>query len=198
METISSAASIVSLIATAAQASEGLRHLKHSDNQFERTALEVSLSLQKILVWQENWFSQARNTNVSANTLWGVQGWTTVQTLLDKIVETGEKIERLLRLELQESQKNQPKLRWRRAIDSIRKKQRVGQQRELQILASSLNRSVDELWIFSESLFDSRHGLQTVQSKSTARDTLLQCAVQSRAGSLKLYDLCLNYAELQP
>ena len=195
MEAISSAASIVALIATAQKASERLHLLKNKDNDIERTALEVSLSLQKILVWQENWSSQARNTNVSAKTLWGVQGWATVQTLLAKIVKTGEDIERLLRLELQESQKTQPKLRWRMAIDSIRKKQRFGQQREVQVLASSLNRSIDELWIFSESLFDSRHGLLAITSKSTARDTLLQCAVQSRAGSLKLYDLCLNHAE---
>lgn len=195
MEAISSAASIVSLVNTAAKALEGLHLLHKRDNDIERTALEVSLSLQKILVWQENWSSQARNTNVSAKALWGVQGWTTVQTLLYRIVRTGEDIERLLRLELQESQKPQPKIRWRRAIDSIRKKQRVGQQREIQVLASSLNRSIDELWIFSESLFDSRHGLLAITSKSTARDTLLHCAVQSRAGSLKLYDLCLNHAE---
>ena len=195
MEAISSAASIVTLIATAAKASERLLLLKNRHNDIERTALEVSLSLQKILVWQENWSSQARNTNVSANTLWGVQGWTTVQTLLDKIVRTGEEIERLLRIELEESQKTQPKLRWRKAIDSIRNKQRVGQQREVRVLASSLNRYVDELWIFSESQFDSRHGPLAIKSKSIAQDTLLQCAVQSRAGSLKLYDLCLDHAE---
>lgn len=195
MESIQIAATIVGLIDNSSKTAQSLLQLKGVDNETKCIALEISLSLQKILVWQENWSDQARNSKVSAKILWGVQGWSTIRTLLDKIVTTGKKIETLLQVELKERQMLQPRLRWKWAMESVVGKRRIPRQHDLQDLASALNKSVDELWLISETVFDSLHGLLAIKSKSTERDTLVQSALQSRAGSLKLYELCLSQAE---
>ena len=62
-------------------------------------------------------------------------------------------------------------------------------------LAEELNRSVDELWIYSETAFDSRHSLFAIKSSLAGYGTLIDTALRSRAASLRLYTLCQSGAE---
>ena len=173
MEAISVAASAITLIDASAKTSKALQRLNNRDEGIRRIAVEVSLSLQKISVWQKNWSVQAHHFNVSAKAIWGIQGWATVQTLLENVVKISKNTEQLLQdeLQLQESQKPQPRLRWIRSLGLTSKKQRPAGPQKLQDLASNRNQSVDELWIYSESVFDFIHGILANRSKSTERGT---------------------------
>lgn len=193
-ESLAVASTIIRFISASARLSDSLLLLKQKNDQAERIRLEVSLSLHKIKIWQENWSGQVDALNLSAETLWGAQGWAKINELLQKIKQQSESIQRLL-TEIQGSQKAQPRLRWKRAIERISNRKTVDQHRELRDQAAVLNKTVDELWIYSDTVFDSLHGLLASKSKLEGGNTLLLSALRSRAGSLKLYELCLSQKE---
>lgn len=114
--------------------------------------------------------------------------------MLEHIVQLSRRIEPLVQ-EVQESHEKPPRLRWKRAVERIRKKGRVDRRQELEQLTHKLNKSVDELWIYSETAFDSRHGLLAIKSSLTGHGTLIDTALHSRAASLRLYTLCQSGAE---
>ncbi|KAL8644060.1 MAG: hypothetical protein Q9226_007956 [Calogaya cf. arnoldii] len=193
-ESLAIAGTAIGHISASAQISEKLLRLAQEHNQLERIGLEVYLSLQKLIVWKENWSEQVDHVDLSAKTLWGTQGWSTIHSLLEHIVQLSKTIEPLVQ-KVQETHGKQPKLRWKLAVERIGKKGRVDQRQELRKLADELNRSVDELWIYSEAAFDSRHGLFAIKSSLTGHGTLIDAALHSRAASLRLYTLCQSGAE---
>lgn len=195
MDLLSVTASIVGLISAAVKISRSLQSLTlRHDDEIGYIERELSLSIDKFTVWQENWTGQVHGASIPAKLLWGPQGWAKIQILLENIANTSGDIKRLLR-DVQENQESQPRLRWRRAVELISKKPRAVRHQKLQDLARSLNSGVDALWIYSETAFDSLHGLLAFEPKPTGRDTLLRSALRSRDGSLKLYSLCLAQTE---
>ncbi|KAL8732000.1 MAG: hypothetical protein Q9181_004100 [Wetmoreana brouardii] len=194
MESLSFAVTIIQLVDTSAKASQRLLQLTQKNDELERIGLEVSLSLQKIKLWQENWSGEVDNSDLSATTLWGPQGWATIRVMLESIIELSKEIEARVR-EAQEIHTNLSRQRWRRAMERVGKKGQTGPRRELRHLAAELNKSVDALWIYSETRFDFLHGLLAVASKPAEKGTLLDLALHSRAGSMRLYTMCLAQAE---
>jgi len=195
MDLLSVTVSIAGLISTAVKTSRSLQLMTvRQDDEVGHIKRELSLSLDKFKVWQENWTGQVHSANVPAVLLWGPQGWANIQILLEDIAKTSGDIDRLLR-DAQQNQKSQPSLRWRRAVELISKKPSAGRHQRLQDLARSLNSGIDALWIYSETAFDSMHGLLAFEPKPTGRDTLLRSALRSKDGSLKLYSLCLAQTE---
>ncbi|KAL8916482.1 MAG: hypothetical protein Q9172_006292 [Xanthocarpia lactea] len=193
-ESLAIAGTAIGHISASAQVSEKLLRLLQEHSHLDRNGLEVYLSLQKLTVWIENWSDLVHNVDLSAKTLWGTQGWSTIHSLMEHIVQLCKIIEPLVQ-EVQETHGKQPRLRWKRAVERIRKKGRVDRRQELRNLADALNKSVDELWIYSETAFDSRHGLFAIKSSLTGLETLIDTALLSRAASLKLYTLCQSGAE---
>ncbi|KAL8691004.1 MAG: hypothetical protein Q9218_003680 [Villophora microphyllina] len=193
-EAIGITASIITLIELLAKSGESLLHFSQTHDDLKRANLELSLALQKFAAWQENWPSRVDNGDLSANTLWGTQGWATIHALLENIVVLGKKTDQLLR-EAQESLESKPRLRWKRAVDRIGRKGRANQRQTLRELAATLNKAVDELWICTETVFDSRHGLLAAKLHTNVREIFLDSVLQSRAGSMKLYTLCLTQVE---
>ncbi|KAL8704099.1 MAG: hypothetical protein Q9201_002733 [Fulgogasparrea decipioides] len=194
MESLSFAVTIIQLVDASAKASQRLLQLTQKNDELERIGLEVSLSLQKIKLWRENWSGEVDSSDLSATTLWGTQGWATIRVMLESTIELSKEIETRVR-EAQEVQTNLSRQRWRRAMERVGKKGQTRPRRELRHLAAELNKSVDALWIYTETRFDFLHGPLAVASKPAEKGTLLDLGLQSRAGSMRLYTLCLAQAE---
>ena len=209
-ESLAIAGTAIGHISASALVSEEVFRLAQEHNHLGRIGLEVYLSLQKLTVWKENWSDRLDHVDLSAKTLWGTQGWSTIQSLLERIVQLSITIEQLVQ-KVQETHRRQPRLRWKRAVESIGRKGRVDQRQELRKLAGELaselacelaseradelNISVDQLWIYSESAFDFRHGLFVINPSLTGHGTPIDSALHSRAASLRLYTLCQSGIE---
>ncbi|KAL9040811.1 MAG: hypothetical protein Q9180_001684 [Flavoplaca navasiana] len=193
-EPLSLVATTASLVEISLKVSQSLRHFdsKHDDHrrmELQAVKLRISLSLEKVKAWQENWFGHSANPGVSLLTLWGPQVSTIILHLIEDIVWTSKEIEQQLS-SVEVKRENQPRSRWKQAMESIKNKQRSANIQKLYDHGKKLSDRIDELWILSESAFDSRHGLPAGESKPAGSAQLLKTALDSRAGSLKLFRLC--------
>ncbi|KAI4261516.1 MAG: hypothetical protein L6R42_003284 [Xanthoria sp. 1 TBL-2021] len=187
------AATADSLLETSTKVAESLTNFdsKHDDHrrlELQAVKLRISLSLGKVKAWQENWFGHAANPGISPVTLWGSQASVIIKCLIEDIVQTSKLIERQLS-DVEVKRENQPRSRWKQAIESIRNKQRSANIQKLYDHGKNLSDLIDELWIFADTAFDSRHGLLATEMKPAGTDQLLKSALHSRAGSLELFRL---------
>ena len=114
--------------------------------------------------------------------------------MLDAIVEASIRIEKYLR-KAGGPQLIQPRSRWKAAVTTLalRSRKRPSSRfQELHKLAGALSRSVDELWIYLETVFDSLHGVLAHETRLPERERLPSSALQLRTGSHDLYKLCLK------
>ena len=172
------------------QNSDHVLRLWDQQHNIRRLELDVRVSLQKYKAWQETWSGEERNPLVSAQALWGAKGWTHIRRMLDGIIKTSrdlaEYLERMKKVE-----ETNPLSRWRKAYKVIKAKQGPSSKMKgLQELSTTLTRAVDELWIYSETVFDSLHGVLSLESEVSGRDRILRTALRSRPCSLELYSRC--------
>ncbi|KAL8951299.1 MAG: hypothetical protein Q9222_002721 [Ikaeria aurantiellina] len=192
---ITSVASQVSpLIDIISRLTEELWNLRQEHPDVELVELELSLSLHKILSWQQSWSDKAGTTHLSAKVLWGDQGWKKIQELLQITANLSESIEHKLH-DVQEKKARQPQQRWKRAARRLGMKSPVNNHSGLQYTAAKLNLSIDKLWIYSDCAYDSLHGLFAVKGKHDLPDNFVDAAIRSRGGSMRLYELCAAQAE---
>ncbi|KAL8967737.1 MAG: hypothetical protein Q9183_002781, partial [Haloplaca sp. 2 TL-2023] len=194
MDPLSIAVTSVGLISKAAQLCDTFLKSTRKRADLERIRLDVSLIYHKVSLWKENWSDQVDNADYSAKILWGNHGWSKIENLLKKIVSITAQLQLLLE-ELQIPRRSQAKLRWKQAIERIGKRERVDKHQVLHDLALDLSNAVDELWIYSETVFDARHGLLVRKGTFPVHQTLIESALRLRAGSLGLYNLCNSQAE---
>ncbi|KAI4192048.1 MAG: hypothetical protein LQ346_004517 [Caloplaca aetnensis] len=199
MEPLSLVATIVSLLSITEKVAKSLENFHAKDDvsrQFKLQAvkLRISLSLAKVKAWQDNWFGQSLNPGVSPETLWGPQASVTIQHLVLEIVQTSKFIEQRLS-EVEDKREDQPRSRWKRAVESVKHKQRSANMQLLYERGIQLSDLIDKLWIFSDTAFDALHGLLAIQTKPEQSDDLIRSALHSRAGSLELYRLCSKQTE---
>lgn len=163
---------------------------------------ELRVSLHKLQVWQQNWSGQAQLPDISGKAFWGAEGTANIGRMMDAIVNRTKVMQKSLN-EFRDSLSSGPRSRWKNAVQVIRTQKRLSYRfqelqsnglQELQKLAVNLGRSVDELWIYSETVFDSLHGILARETKLPERERLLKSALQSRSGSLELYTLCSKSA----
>ncbi|KAL8685674.1 MAG: hypothetical protein Q9224_005724, partial [Gallowayella concinna] len=198
-EVLDLAATIVSLLQISSKVTKSLTHLesKHDDHrrlEFQAVKVRISLSLEKFKAWQEIWFEHATNPGISPVTLWGSQASITIKYLIDNILQTSKVIEQQLS-DVEIEQENQPRPKWKQTMESLRNKQRNPNIQKLYDHGRHLSDLMDELWIFSDTAFDLRHGLSTTEMKPAGSDRLLESALHSRAGSLELFRLCSMQTE---
>ena len=183
---ISVASATIALLDYAAKTLLQLAKSRVVLDDFGEVEQSIRVGLQKYQTWQENWSGQAQRPEITSEALWGIEGWARIRTHLAKIMDICNEIQNCIS-KLKEKQDNRSKLK--SALKSSRStKQRRSKLKEL---TQSLNNEVDKIWMYSETVFDSLHGVMSSQElKYTSRDRLLTLAVHSRAGSLQLYMWC--------
>lgn len=203
--TMSDLSSVVSaaiaLLSEVTKAQEGVLSYHNGIDEVKRVELDVELSRQKFQLWQQTWSGQGRNPDVktqqsdaTSKALWGMQGWQNVQIMLDNINRASKELETAL-LNFRQHSKSTPRTRWKVAIHALLSKNRSRphpKHQELKDLAARLNKSIDELWLYTETVFDSLHGVMAQELRYPSRERRLASALQSRAGTLELYRLCAN------
>ena len=195
---VSVASAAIALLSERIKAQEKILSYHDRNDELNRVELDVELSRQKFQSWQETWSSEAGNPHVktpqseaTSKALWGVQGWANVLRMLENVNRASKKLEASL-LEIQDSSKTPPRTRWKAAVHALRHKgQRPRPKHQnVKLLAAALNKSIDELWLYTETVFDSLHGVMAQEERYPSREKLLASALQSRAGTLDLYHLC--------
>lgn len=198
---VSVASATIALLSEKIKAQENILSYDNGTDELNRVELDVELSRQKFQLWQETWSSEAGNphaktsqSEVTSKALWGVQGWANVLRMLENVNRASKKLEASF-LEIRERSKTPPRTRWKAAVHALRSKRQWRphpKDQEVKLLAAALNKSIDELWLYTETVFDSLHGVMAQEERYPSREKLLESALQSRAGTLELYNLCAN------
>ena len=193
MDSVSITDDILKSLSKITKAAEDIPRLATGHDEWQRSVLiPARISLQKYQVWQKNWSGVAVNPDVSAKALWSVQGWRIIRGMLDKILKDSDYIGEYLD-HIRGSPAPKPRSKWKTAVMALRSKQQSSESlKELQKQAAALSASIDQLWIYSETVFDSLHGILAHETKLPEREKLLTLALHSRAGSLVLHTLCSN------
>lgn len=190
-EAIAVASAIIAMVSAAMKVHQKLLSYHKGVSQVQRAVLQLQVCHQKFQAWQEVWSGQKQQPDVSSEVvLWGTQGWANVQRLLEAIIRASKQLELAL-VEILDAENAQTRSRWKTAVHSLRSKKRLKTKiRDFDGLVGDLNLAIDKLWLYSETVFDSLHGLLEQELRLPRRDILLTAALQSRSGSLQLYDLC--------
>lgn len=191
-------ASTASILAILSKLVEEINKLQRSDDSLSPSQsresgrkVEVILetSRQKFLVWRKTWIEGVSLPTISAEELWGAEGWIDIQRLLVTVEDTAHKIES----ELARRDDSSTRFGWKRAFRGslTRKSQALTVKSPPLIdLTIQLSRSIDELWTYSEVAFDSLHGIFAHRMDPPLRERLLAKSLHARAGSLALYGAC--------
>ena len=157
----------------------------------QKVKVILETSQQKFKIWKETWVKDVLDHAESAEKLWGSEGSSAVQKLLDSVQYHAGVIEN----ELAKTDNGTSHLGWRHTLRTsfLKKDRRLEDQRpSLITLAVQLSTSVDELWTYSEVAFDSLHGIYSHQIGPPRRDMLLTRSLLARPGSLALYQACIQ------
>lgn len=148
----------------------------------------LDTSRQKFQVWIKTWIENVRDPKISAEELWGREGWVDIQSLLGTVRETAHRVDS----EVAKRDDASTRSGWKRALRGslTRKNQTFTMSPPLLELTIQLGRSIDELWTYSEVAFDSLHGIFAHQIGPPLRDKLLAKSLDARTGSLALYGTC--------
>jgi len=166
-----------------ALASSGLRESR------QKVGIVLETSRQKFEVWAKTWVDNVSDPAISAEKLWGDEGWSDIQKLLGSVQDNAREIE----MELAKKNDHDSHSGWRRTLrTSLLKNRRtmIVKSPPLIDLAVQLSRSIDELWTYSEVTFDSLHGLFSHQIGPPVRERLLKRSLHAKIGSLALYEAC--------
>ncbi|KAL8797356.1 MAG: hypothetical protein Q9195_000511 [Heterodermia aff. obscurata] len=167
---------------------EAQEKLNKSTISLKSIELDLRVGLQKFKVWHQTWLGAKDQPDAGSKALWGADGWKNIQTMLQNILQIGRKIEKLYQ-ELKPHSDSQPRARWKLALVRLKHRHEPAFH-ELKNLANAFNHAVDTIWLYSETIFDSLHGVLAPGLRATDRDHLLTNALQSRIGALELYNLC--------
>ncbi|KAL8813290.1 MAG: hypothetical protein Q9223_003155 [Gallowayella weberi] len=146
--------------------------------RWELKSLEfrISDSLDSFRKWMGNWFEDPVNPDISPKTLWGFQASITIKYLIDDVIQTSKVIEQQLS-DVEIKPQNQPRPLWKQAMESVRHKQRNATFQKLYDHDRRLNDDlIHELWIVSDTAFESGHGLSTTEMEPSGSDQLLKFA----------------------
>lgn len=190
MEAISVTARIISSLGESSLSSAKFVGIYAINTESRNTSKQISTSHGKMCQWQDNWPNQSLTSNVSAKNLWGIEGWTTVEGLLDKIMRTLEEIALLLQPEKQDYEAESVLQKLKKWIkDEPAKEIRFNHQTPLEESVKTLEKFIDELSIRSESLFASIHGPPATASKFS--DSLVTFAIHLRKAAVLLFEMLL-------
>lgn len=181
----------------------------------KQVARSLETSQQKLQIWQKTWLDSNIDTTTTSTALWGTQGLNEIQKLLRTIFITAQRIEdadkERYNIKSRPSFFNNGKTQnrrhdcveskhqstWKRALQKILdRKSPPGFVKHLTMLelATELSSSIDQLWTYSEVVFNSLHGGPTTRAVDTlsgsSADNVLADAIRTRAASIALYHAC--------
>ena len=159
-----------------------------------KAAVVLETSQQKYRVWRKTWMENVQDPENTAQELWGSAGWEDIRKLLGSIRDAVQRTQE----EIGRPYDTYSGSKLRHGLRFLSKwKGQTGPAQTFTVkspqpldLAIQLNRSVDELWTYSEVAFDSLHGIFAQKINPPFRNRLLTCSLQARAGSLALYAAC--------
>lgn len=153
----------------------------------QRVTMALESGKQKLELWKKTWLSDDSNPIARSEVLWGKDGWIDIQKLLTEIATTLKQFQPVEK----DNQKYQRPL-WIRFFLGQPKKQTSGLSGLPSVLALALelDKSIDELWMYSEIAFDSLHGVLAQNLGPLVRDQQLFQSVPVRQGALALYRAC--------
>ena len=166
--------------------------LRFAKNTISSQVIQVDLRVgaSKLDIWLQQWLGKTEQHESSYETLWGREGWADLQKMLHNIEEIVQRIE-AVNGGFQDQADFHPRMKWRMAVLRL-KAHRGTHEAQIKELVTDFNVTIDAIWLYSETVFDSIHGLQAPGLQPAIRDRLLVSALQSRAGSIALYNLCCN------
>ena len=178
----------------------------------KQVARSLETSQQKLQIWQKTWLDNNLDTPTA---LWGTQGLTEIQKLLQTISNTVQNIEAAARErskiksrtfsfnneKTQATKHDGVNMRsqspWKRALQKISAKKSPAiaiKPPTMLKLAIELSSSMDELWTYSEVAFESLHGLLATRAvgplSGHSISNFLADAIRMRAASIALYRAC--------
>ena len=169
---------------------EAQEKLTKSTISLKSIELDLQVGLQKFKVWHQTWLGGKDQPDAGSKALWGADGWKSIQRMLQNILQIGLKIKQVYQ-DLKPHSDSQPRSKWKLALVRLKVRPEPSFQ-ELKGLANAFNHAVDAIWLYSETIFDSLHGVLVPGLRATDRDHLLTNALQSRTGALELYNLCCS------
>ena len=181
----------------------------------KQLARSLETSQQKLQVWKKTWLRSNIDTTPTLTALWGTQGLTETKTLLQTISMKaqqmkGADIERHkiksrpfpfnneeIQCTRRDSDESKPLSRWKRALQKILEKKSspvIVKHDTMLELATELSSSIDQLWTYSEVVFNSLHGEPATRAvdplSANSADNVLADAIRTRAASIALYRAC--------
>ena len=169
---------------------EAQEKLNKSTISLKSIEVDLQVGLQKFKVWHQRWQGAKDLPDASSKALWGADGWKNIQRMLQDILRVGREIEGIYQ-DLKPHSDSLPRARWKLALMRLKNRHEPSFQR-LRDLANAFNHAVDSLWLYSETIFDSLHGVLAPELQANDRDHFLTNALHSRTGALELYNLCCN------
>ena len=165
------------------------RFEKQKTSSITRRSLQLDLEAgyQKFMLWQQTWLSQMNQTDEGSKALWGPQGWENIQEILIDIDRQTQKAYQDIKLRVDSESRS----KWKLALVKLKKRQEPSLS-ELKNHIKDINLAIDRLWLCSETMFDSLHGVLAARPRLPLRELLLRTALLSRIGSLELYKFCCN------
>lgn len=150
--------------------------------------LDLQVGSEKFKIWNERWLGQKDQQDSGCKALWGAEGWEMVQRLLQRILQLTQQIELVLK-DIKVPADSHLQSRWKVALLRLRKSPEPSIN-ELKRLVKDFNHAIDAIWLHSDAAFDALHGV--VAPQCAPIHDLIGSVLQSRSGSLQLYNLCCN------
>ena len=208
MEPFGIAVSVVGIVRLISRVQDALR-ISDGRAGDKQVARSLETSQQKLQIWQKTWLDNSIDTTTST-ALWGTQGLTEVQKLLQTISNTLQEIDvahrdryriKALQFTRHDSFATKPQSPWKRALQKILEKKRpAGFVRQLTMveLATEMSSLIDELWTYSEVVFNSLHGELATKAvdplSGHSVSNFLEDAIRMRTASIALYRACSKSA----
>ena len=167
---VSAASKIVAKIDTLAKEHRKFLSLSKAVGKTEKFKIDPKLIRHKYQRWLHSWFKDEQLLDDVSLRLWGTQGVKNVRDILGIIIDAGLRYEACLAKETS-------------TFDSSVNRHRS----KLAGYAAELHDAVDALCIYSESVFQSLHGVECPKLVMASRETLLTLALRSRVELLQLF-----------
>lgn len=181
----------------------------------KQVARSLETSQQKLRIWQKTWLDSNIDTTTTSTALWGTQGLSEIQKLLQTILVTAQQIEdadkeryniksrssffknEKTRNRRHDCVESKHQSTWKRALQKILEKKSPPvfvKHLTVRELTTDLSSSIDQLWTYSEVAFNSLHGGPARRAvgplSGHSADNVLADAIRTRAASIALYHAC--------
>ena len=160
-----------------------------SFNEFKQLKEALEPSRSNLQLWHDTWLLGTSDPTARPERLWGKDGWIKIQDILAEMVETTTILEDAHKDAEVESDRAKVgrKPKWRIYMLRLKKPQATNSKLQYTIdVAFELGQAIERLWIHSEMIYESLHGIPARNRGSPA----INSAISVRQGAVALYEAC--------